>query len=108
MSQRKAREIFNAYAVGMNGENFRVRDARGFVDTLAVELAEAVAEERREILKLLDRGGAGDAFENLDGAIIDLKRLGADKICIQTIERVHRQIALVMGRCLEKVEPENG
>jgi hypothetical protein len=41
----------------------------------------------------LDFDGELDAADNLHGALIDLKRKGADPICIQTIERVMGQIA---------------
>jgi hypothetical protein len=35
---------------------------------------------------------SGDAFWNLDGALIDLSRLGADPVCIRTIRRVQQQL----------------
>ena len=33
-----------------------------------------------------------DAGDNLDGALYDLKRLGADQVCIDTIDRVVGQL----------------
>ena len=33
-----------------------------------------------------------DAYYNLEGALYDLKRTGADKVCIHTIERVQEKI----------------
>jgi hypothetical protein len=43
----------------------------------------------------------GNAYHNLDGARIDLVRLGADAACIRTIERVQKQLAEV-SRILEQ------
>lgn len=37
----------------------------------------------------------GDAYTNLEGARIDLKRMGADPVCIRTIERVQGQLVEV-------------
>ncbi|MBY0561528.1 hypothetical protein [Hyphomicrobium sp.] len=42
-----------------------------------------------------ERGGHlidSDAYYNLEGALIDLKRTKADPVCIKTIERVQKQI----------------
>ncbi len=36
-----------------------------------------------------------DAYYELEGALIDLKRTGADPVCIRTIERVQAAIAEV-------------
>ena len=38
---------------------------------------------------------SGDAYLALEGARIDLTRLGADRVCIRTIGRVQKQIAEV-------------
>jgi hypothetical protein len=45
------------------------------------------------VRRVFDFGGENDAFYNLEGALDDLKRQGADPICIRTIERVQEQIA---------------
>lgn len=42
-----------------------------------------------------------DAYYNLEGAILDLKRLKADAVCIRTIERVQQQI-LAVSKVLQK------
>jgi hypothetical protein len=34
----------------------------------------------------------GGAYWDLEGAGIDLKRMGADPVCIRTIERVQKQL----------------
>lgn len=38
----------------------------------------------------------GNAYENLDGARLDLERMGADPVSIRTIERVQKQLAEVL------------
>ncbi len=42
-----------------------------------------------------------DAYYELEGAIIDLKRLKADAVCIKTVERVQQQI-LAVSKVLQK------
>ena len=42
-----------------------------------------------------------DAYYNLEGALIDLRRQGADKGCIRTIERVQQQLVAV-SKVLQK------
>jgi hypothetical protein len=43
----------------------------------------------------------GDAYINLEGARIDLRRMGADPVCIHTIERVQGQL-LEVSEILQK------
>jgi hypothetical protein len=38
---------------------------------------------------------SGDAYLALEGARIDLERLGASRACIRTVERVQKQLAEV-------------
>jgi hypothetical protein len=45
---------------------------------------------------------SGDALDNLEGARIDLERLGADPVCIRTIERVQQQL-IEVSRILQAV-----
>lgn len=40
-----------------------------------------------------------NAYYNLEAALIDLRRSGADPVCIRTIERVQKQISDVMQLC---------
>lgn len=54
-------------------------------DDGAAQFAELIA-------KALDIGGVHDAIDNLEGALLDLRRTGADRICTQTVARVQRQI----------------
>lgn len=86
------------------------------VSAISKALEEAVREERREIMNLLgmDENGDGlvtvkewdgkpvnvghDLYYNLEGALIDLRRQGADKVCIRTIEHVQEKLANVSNR----------
>jgi hypothetical protein len=45
---------------------------------------------------------SNDAYDNLDGAFIDLKRLNADPVCLATIERVLEQIAKARAALADK------
>lgn len=38
---------------------------------------------------------SSDAYYELEGALIDLKRTNADEVCIRTVERVQKQISKV-------------
>lgn len=91
-------------------------DQEELVSAIASALREAEAGERREIMNLLgmdetghglvtvkDHGGtpvnvSHDPYYNLEGALIDLRRQGADEVCIRTIERVQAQLAEVSKR----------
>jgi len=100
----------------------------GEIDRLISAIASALEaerlEERREIMTLLgyDENGKGlttksewnvtagedeavtdisichDPYYDLEGALIDLRRQGADEVCIRTIERVQEQLAAVSKR----------
>ena len=35
---------------------------------------------------------SADAYYNIGGAIYDLKRMGADAVCIRTLERIEEQL----------------
>lgn len=108
------------------------------VPAIATALSEADArargEERREIMNLLgmDENGEGlkstsswlastggdeatqpvtichDPYDDLEGALIDLRHQGADKICIATIEKVQEMLANVSKRAAIKAEKEQG
>jgi hypothetical protein len=56
-----------------------------------------IAEVGKRISDALDFGGERDAIDNLEGALIDLRRTGADPVCIRTVERVQQQIAAVLS-----------
>ena len=86
------------------------------VAAIASALKAEREEERREMMNLLgmDENGRGlvtvedqngtpvnmshDPYYNLEGALIDLRRQGADVVCIRTIERVQAQLAAVSKR----------
>jgi hypothetical protein len=88
----------------------------GLATAITAALEEAVAAERREIMNLLgfDENGDGlrtveewdgqtvnishDSYYELEGALIDLRREGADKVCLKTIERVQKKLADVGSR----------
>jgi predicted nucleic acid-binding Zn-ribbon protein len=60
----------------------------------ALESELSAERERREKARVaLDHDGEHDAIDNLEGALTNLKRMAADPICIQTIERVICQLA---------------
>lgn len=42
---------------------------------------------------------SSEAYYNLEGAILDLQRKGADAVCIRTLKRVQKQISDVMKIC---------
>ena len=91
----------------------------------AAELVQTTASERATILGLLgyqadgsdltaeEEGADGkhlvahDAYYELEGALIDLDRTGADKICIDTIRRVQAQIAAVVRYAKDPAHPFN-
>ncbi len=43
-----------------------------------------------------------DAYYNLLGALIDLERMGADSVCIETMKRVNQQILSIHEVLKEK------
>lgn len=51
---------------------------------------------RAAVAEVLGLDGEHDAIDNLEGALIDLRRTGANKICIDTVERVQAQLATIM------------
>jgi len=55
------------------------------------------AEEKlANIATFFDDDSEGQIYDNMSGAIIDLKRTGkADEIILGTLERVHAQLALI-------------
>lgn len=58
------------------------------------ETGECIEEEKdRDGLVIITIDAAGD---NLDAAIYDLKRTGADSVCISTCEKVHEKIQAVV------------
>lgn len=81
------------------------------IEAIASAIEAARAEERETIMNLLgyDANGEGlrsveqlhgqevnicnDPFYELEGALIDLERTGADKICIATVRRIQARIA---------------
>lgn len=97
---------------------------RKAVSAIASALEAERLEERREIMNLLgyDENGKGlttksewnvtsgedeavtdisichDPYYDLEGALIDLRRQGADKVCIHTIERIQEKLANVAKR----------
>lgn len=97
-------------------EEYTSEQVRACVSAISAALEEAVREERREIMNLLgmDENGDGlvtvkewdgkpvnvghDPYYNLEGALIDLRRQGADKVCIRTIEHVQEKLANVSNR----------
>ena len=67
-----------------------VEECEGAVDAL-----EYLRQARDKAKAALGYDGELDAADNLLGALIDLRRTGADSVCIQTVERVMNQIAEV-------------
>lgn len=56
----------------------------------------AVGNPRAAVRDALGVDTSLDAYHNLDGALIDLRRMKADAVCVRTIERVLSQIAAVL------------
>ena len=50
----------------------------------------------------LDLDGEADAVDNLEGALQSLRHDGASKVCIETVERVQRQITTVLRPYMSK------
>ena len=88
--EAKVRKIIE----GLNGE--AEIDTENVIDGVIDALLDAIIADRSETLRQLGHETEADALDNLAGAIIDLERAGADKVCIATIKRVQAQIAAVV------------
>lgn len=95
-------------------------------ELLANLVAKAVLAERQAIMSLLGHNVDGSSivedtnwhgvptrvdassYYDLMGAIYDLKRLGADEICIRTIERAHGKIWKIIDRARKLSSQERG
>jgi len=89
-------------------------------------LRNAVIDERRELMNMLgyelngdgltsDQDHMGDTvtvchdpYYELEGALIDLKRQGADPVCIRTIERVQALLATIAKRARAALPQQEG
>lgn len=65
-------------------------------DVAARQARLAVGNPRAAVRDALGVDTSLDAYHNLDGALIDLRRMKADAVCVRTIERVLSQIAAVL------------
>lgn len=93
--------IFGSQFVATRERNYaKASEYQSYIDTIDASLALSFDSTTEAVRKALFEPDTSDAIDNLEGALIDIKRFHeqgkpTDQVCINTLERIMKQLIAV-------------